>query len=131
MNTLQLMKYAVVLVGIGALIKGVILMLWPSQYAGLARWWFGLPAKFLRVVGVVLLLIGLAAIGVGAAECGNRLIAATIVLGTLLVLAGFGYQTPQVMQQAVMTVVGNQVVARICGVLAVLIAGVLLYVGLR
>lgn len=131
MTAVQFMKYLVLIAGIGALIKGLIIVLWPARFKRLVHWWLGLPPKLLRTLGALMVVIGVICVAVAAVHSGNWLIAATIMLGTFFVLGGFLYQVPGAMRQAAPALLGNAVLARIWGVLALIIACALLLIALR
>jgi len=131
MSAVQFMKCVLVVAGIAALIKGVLLVLWPAQSARVVRWWLGLPVKFLRTLGGVMIVMGLLCIGVAAVHSGNWLITATSILGTLCVLGGSVYQNPATIRHLAPVLLGGVLLARIWGVICLLIAGALLLIALR
>ncbi|MCX7847260.1 MAG: hypothetical protein N2595_04435 [bacterium] len=131
MSADQFMRYVVMVAGVSVLIKGVILVLWPGQLGWLLRWWLRLPVNLLRALGVLMIVCGVVCIGVAAVRCGNHVVAATSVVGTFLLLAGFVYQAPTLLRETMPGLVGNAVLARVWGVLALIVGVLLLFIAVR
>lgn len=131
MSAAQFMKYVLVIAGIAALIKGIMLLVWPATFRRVVNWWLGLPVQFLRTLGAMMIALGILCVGVAALHIGNWLLAATSILGTFLILGGFVYQVPSMMRHAMPVIFGSALLTRIWGVLALLIAGALLLIVLR
>lgn len=131
MTAAQFMKYVLLIAGLGALIKGIMLVIWPAVFRRIVNWWLGLPVQFLRALGALMIVLGIICVGVAAVHIGNWLLAATIILGTFLIVGGFVYQVPSAMRHAAPALLGSAVLARIWGVVALLIAGALLLIVLH
>lgn len=132
MNADKIMRLIIVMASIGAIVKGVFLVGWPGAAAKTLRWWIGLSARLLRVVGVMMFLAGLCCIVVAALAAGNALITATLILGTAGIISGLAYHSPEVVR-AVMRpwAGGNVLLLRGMGIAAIIVALMLLWVLLR
>ena len=132
MNAYKIMQIAILVASTGAIIKGVLMIGWPGMAARLLRWWLGLSVRLLRVVGTLTVVLGLVCIVAAAMAAGNAIIAVTLILGTLAIIGGIAYHSPDVLRTLARPWTGkNPVLTRITGVVAVMIALVLLWVLFR
>mgnify|MGYP006281349245 CR=1 FL=1 len=82
------------LITILLLIKGCFLLFVPWTAQRAVSWWLSIPPGAARAAGVMLTAAGLVVLGVATVQLEDPVLAACVIAGTLLVVAGLLYVWP-------------------------------------
>jgi len=130
MNSSTFMKWLLIIIGISALIKGIWLIVWPKSASDFLKKWLNMPEWMLKTISVITFVFGFICIGVAAAHADYQ-IAATLVLGTFFIIAGLIYNSRETMiHLSSPWTKGNKLWMGIWGVLSIIFAAALLWIGI-
>ena len=95
---MEILRTIVLVVGLVALLKGLWFLLLPDLARGFVDWWLRLPARVGRQLGLLSMILGVGFTGLAVARMHSATVAAVTIMGTLWVLGGLLYLSPDVLQ---------------------------------
>jgi len=130
---MQLLRNIVLVLALMVLVKGLWCLFAPGSLQKTVDWWTRIPRGLARQLGFLLIAIGFVLIGLAIRQMGNAVIGAVTVIGTVFVLDGLVYLHPPVLQAVAKPfgASGAKWLVRVFGVIAVAVAGVLLFAYFR
>ena len=130
---MQILRTIVLVLALASLLKGVWCLVRPDSVQKATDWWLQIPVWVARQLAVLLVLGGVACIGLAVWQMGNAVVATVTILGTVFVLAGLVYFWPALLQAAgkPFGTAGRLWIVRAAGVLALVAAAVLFVVYLK
>ena len=131
MNTSTFMQWLIVIVGILALAKGIWMIVRPQSASDFLKKWINMPDWLLKTISVTLFIFGIICVIVATINSKNYKIAATLILGTIFIVAGLIYHSRETFKHLCAPwTKGNKVWMGIWGVISIIIAAVLLWIGI-
>ena len=128
MNTSSFMQWLIIIVGIAALAKGIWMITKPQSASAFLKKWINMPNWLLKTISVVSFVFGIACVIIAAANT-NYKIAATLILGTMFIVAGLIYNSRETLKHLCAPwTKGGKVWMGIWGVISIIIAGILLWI---
>ena len=128
MNTSSFMQWLIIIVGIAALAKGIWMITKPQSASAFLKKWIDMPNWLLKTISVVSFIFGIVCVIVAAANT-NYIIAATLILGTMFIVAGLIYNSRETLKHLCAPwTKGGKVWMGIWGVISIIVAAVLLWI---
>ena len=128
MNTSTFMQWLIIIVGIIALAKGIWMIVWPKSASDFLKKWINMPDWLLKTISVTAFIFGVVCVIIAAVHADYK-IAATLILGTIFIVAGLIYHSRETLTHLCAPwIKGGKVWMGIWGVLSIIFAAVLLWI---
>jgi len=123
------MKWLIIIVGILSMAKGIWMIAWPQSASSFLKKWINMPSWLLKTVSIASFAFGVVCVVIAAAHADYK-IAATLILGTIFIIAGAVYNSRETLAHICAPwIKGNKIWMGIWGFLSILFAVILLWIG--